>query len=648
MPVVPSPDPCAQPGPGGISSRIMAGARRDMFRGTVVVVLLGLLFLAILLIQPGGHSLMVALDDFGTVTCELVGLLFCAFGLRSATGRLEDKAGGTARRAWPWARILITAALAAAAIGDSIFAIYEHVLGRVIPSPSVADIFYLLQYPLLLAAILLLARRSLPLITKTRILVDGCMIIVTAVTFSWYFVLGPTLLDGSGSMLGRLVNTAYPFSDLLLVCCLLLLGVAGGHPVLRYVVALLSLALGFIVVTDSAYDYFSLQGTYATGNLLDAGWVIGYLLIGLTVFVARWVPEDWLPAAEEVAAAQPSSLWRSLIVYAILPAVVILQIAVGYRSGPTALDVGVDIGAFVVIALVVMRQILALREVTDHSLALVRLNAELQAARLEAEAAVRVRDELLAAASHDLRTPLTMVRGVLERIAIRKERGQAIEEEWLNAQFVKMEHASSRMLSTVEEITDAAQLRSGHELALFSTDVDLGQIVEAITAMVADANKWSGVSPIEVIAPPGLKMHADRSRIERVVQNIVGNAVKYSPEGTPVRVELRRDAQWAVITVQDRGVGIPAEQLPSLFTHFFRASTSIGIPGSGIGLAGSQQIVEQHGGRITVTSALGEGTTVRVFLPLLPSSTSALAVAAAEEPRTGSVALPAAQVGFAQ
>jgi signal transduction histidine kinase len=107
----------------------------------------------------------------------------------------------------------------------------------------------------------------------------------------------------------------------------------------------------------------------------------------------------------------------------------------------------------------------------------------------------------------------------------------------------------------------------------------------------------------------------DRARLERVLQNVIGNAVKYSPDGAPVQVTASMQEGWDVVVVRDSGVGIPADELPHIFTHFYRASTARGFPGSGLGLAGAKTIVEQHGGHIRVQSAVGQGTTVVVSLP---------------------------------
>ncbi len=118
------------------------------------------------------------------------------------------------------------------------------------------------------------------------------------------------------------------------------------------------------------------------------------------------------------------------------------------------------------------------------------------------------------------------------------------------------------------------------------------------------------------------QLEGDEGRLRRVVQNVVGNAVKYSPAGAPVRVEVRRDDGLAVVAVRDCGVGIPAAELPRIFERYYRASTARGIAGSGIGLSGAQAIVAQHGGTITIESVVGAGTTVTITLP---ASTAAAA-----------------------
>jgi signal transduction histidine kinase len=113
----------------------------------------------------------------------------------------------------------------------------------------------------------------------------------------------------------------------------------------------------------------------------------------------------------------------------------------------------------------------------------------------------------------------------------------------------------------------------------------------------------------------------DAARLERLLANLVSNAVKYSPEGGEVTLTIRMETEagepWAVLTVQDRGVGIPATDLPHVFERFRRGRNVEGhIGGTGIGLAAVRQMVQQHGGQVTVESQEGCGTTVTVRLPL--------------------------------
>jgi signal transduction histidine kinase len=254
----------------------------------------------------------------------------------------------------------------------------------------------------------------------------------------------------------------------------------------------------------------------------------------------------------------------------------------------------------------------ALAEEIGHHAALAIDNARLYR---EAQEAVAVRDHFLMAASHDLRTPLTVINGHAALMHRRLESGRVPDAVWLRTHVDAMSDAANRMASTVEEITDAAQLQMGRTLTLQLSTVDFGALVRSAIGVVAEANVRWRTGPLLVDAPDGVLVEGDRARLERVVQNVVGNAVKYSPPDAPVHVEVRAQAAQATMTVCDHGVGIPAAELPHIFTPFFRASTSASIGGTGIGLAGAKAIVEQHGGHIEVQSAVGEGTTVVVTLP---------------------------------
>jgi signal transduction histidine kinase len=234
-------------------------------------------------------------------------------------------------------------------------------------------------------------------------------------------------------------------------------------------------------------------------------------------------------------------------------------------------------------------------------------------AQQRAEQAASVRDEFLRAASHDLRTPLTVMLGHVELIRTELDKGRPVSAEWLDKHLTPMTSAGSRMVDHLQEITDTARLQMGEQLDLRMETVDVGALVRDVVGSM-DAGRPRGAAPV-VDARDDVVIQGDRLHLERVMQNIIGNAIKYSPAGTPVHVAVGRHDQWAVISVSDRGVGIPHDELPHIFTPFYRASTARGIPGTGIGLSGSRMIVEQHGGHITVVSTVGQGTTVVVHLP---------------------------------
>jgi signal transduction histidine kinase len=238
-----------------------------------------------------------------------------------------------------------------------------------------------------------------------------------------------------------------------------------------------------------------------------------------------------------------------------------------------------------------------------------------QAARRQAEEAVRVRDAFLAAASHDLRTPLATI---VSRTGLRHgrvARQQDLPATWLADQLEALGDAAQAMLEAVEGITDAARLQMGRALILRVETVDLSALVRTIVRRVTAASAWSGAAPLEASIAEGVLVQGDRARLRRVVENLVGNAVKYSPEGTPVQVEVRATEEGAVLAVRDRGVGIAQDELPHIFRPFYRAATAGDVPGAGLGLTSAKTIVEQHGGQIRVASALGVGTTAVVVLP---------------------------------
>jgi PAS domain S-box-containing protein len=248
-------------------------------------------------------------------------------------------------------------------------------------------------------------------------------------------------------------------------------------------------------------------------------------------------------------------------------------------------------------------------------------------ARAEAQEAVAVRDQVLETASHDLRTPLTAIRAQAQLLERRSGGLPPAERERLTAGLGAIAAATGRMVAIINELLDAAHLRMGEALALERRPTDLVALAERVAAEARETAERH-VLRVEA-AVPELVGDWDAFRLERVLGNLLSNAVKYSPAGGEVTVRVAREegpsGPWAVLAVRDRGVGIPAADLPRVFERRHRAANVVGkIRGEGIGLAGARQIVAQHGGAIDVESAQGAGSTLTVRLPLSPADAAAV------------------------
>jgi signal transduction histidine kinase len=222
-----------------------------------------------------------------------------------------------------------------------------------------------------------------------------------------------------------------------------------------------------------------------------------------------------------------------------------------------------------------------------------------------------LKDEFVSLVSHELRTPLTSIRGYVELL---EDEGGLSDEQ---RRFLGVvDRNSARLLELVGDLLFLAQADAGR-LEFQQLPVDLGGIVdEAVESSLPAAREKRIDLRSDVEATPQLQ--GDPARLAQVLDNLVSNALKFTPAGGRVVVRLRTASGSALLEVSDTGHGLPAEERDRLFERFFRSSRASedAIPGTGLGLAIAKTIVERHGGRISLESAVGEGTTVRVELPL--------------------------------
>jgi hypothetical protein len=262
-------------------------AVRSLCKSLLLIVLLTGLFVVYLLFKPGNPAWVTLVDNLVQGLLEGVGLFLTLPLFLQRNHPSESAPESSLSRSVPsqmmqrWVPLLLGLGILSYIIGQALWTYNENIARLAVLFPSWADAGFLGSYPFVLLAILLLPSRSLPAGTRARIVLDGLMIMVGIVTFSWYFILGPTILQGATTMMGQIIGTAYPLATLVLIFCLLLLLTSTHDREIRLVVLLLSLALLIIVTTDSIYDFQELHNLYQTGTLLDVGWPLGYMLVGL-------------------------------------------------------------------------------------------------------------------------------------------------------------------------------------------------------------------------------------------------------------------------------------------------------------------------------------------------------------------------------
>ena len=214
--------------------------------------------------------------------------------------------------------------------------------------------------------------------------------------------------------------------------------------------------------------------------------------------------------------------------------------------------------------------------------------------------------------SHDLRTPLTRLRGTAEMALA----GRADVERYREALADCIEE-TDRVLVMLNTLMDISEAESG-AMKLQREPVALADIVTRAVDLYHDVADAKGVTlsiPPSAVAEP-IVVSADRTRLEQVAANLIDNAVKYTPPGGRVEVDIARQDGRAVMRVRDTGPGIPRDELPRIWDRLFRGDTSRAERGLGLGLSLVKAVVEAHGGTVTVDSEPGRGSTFTVWLPL--------------------------------
>jgi signal transduction histidine kinase len=230
----------------------------------------------------------------------------------------------------------------------------------------------------------------------------------------------------------------------------------------------------------------------------------------------------------------------------------------------------------------------------------------------ELQALDNYKSQLIATVSHELKSPLTTVAGHLEML----ESGTVSIGEQARASLAAIGRASDRMTRVIEDLLLLRKVGDVHK-PLRLDPVDLGELVRDAVALTALAAAEKDLQVQIELRGPTVQALGEPDELDKVVHNLVSNAVKYTPAGGWVQITAESREGEAVLTIRDTGIGISPEDQQHLFEEFFRSSNpvAVALPGTGLGLAIVRRIVERHGGHIDLESAPGVGSTFSVTLP---------------------------------
>ncbi len=225
--------------------------------------------------------------------------------------------------------------------------------------------------------------------------------------------------------------------------------------------------------------------------------------------------------------------------------------------------------------------------------------------------AVHERDEFLSIAAHELKTPITSLRGFAQMLIRQKTKKGMVDIDHLEVALTAIDQQSAKLSTLVSQLLDISRLEAGR-LALDMQDTDL---VVLLRGIVETVQRTTDRHTLTLVAPAMLVRQVDPIRFEQVMVNLLDNAVKYSPEGGYVHVQLFIQADTVCITVTDQGIGIPLEKRAHIFDRFYQAHRNGYLGGMGLGLYISQEIVMQHGGTISVEAPEEGGARFLIKLP---------------------------------
>ncbi len=222
-----------------------------------------------------------------------------------------------------------------------------------------------------------------------------------------------------------------------------------------------------------------------------------------------------------------------------------------------------------------------------------------------------LKDEFVAAVSHELRTPITTIRAYVD-MHLGGEAGELSSGQRAGMEVIS--RSAAELSDLIDDLLTLTNIEAGRERVIHAEAIRAADLVNDLERELRPTFESAGIV-LTVDVDDGLKVKADPLRIRQVMVNLLSNARKFSGSGSTVRVTVTPQGEHAKFTVADTGIGIAADDLPHIGERFYRAKEVLEVPGTGLGVAIVRELVELHGGELTIDSTLGRGTTVTFTLP---------------------------------
>jgi signal transduction histidine kinase len=422
---------------------------------------------------------------------------------------------------------------------------------------------------------------------------DGSLIAGSLLLLSWVTTLGAVYRVSHGTVFERAISLAYPLSDVVTVALILFVVGRVSGPARR---SMLMLALGFLLTSasDSVYAYLTATNGYATGDVIDIGWMAGAYLIGVGFWMAPLAP-----ATTELAWNPPGRL-GSILPY--LAALFAIGLA-GVQDYRARLDGFGLLVAAAIIFVVLVRQMLTLVE-----------NSRLLAQSQETN---RLKSRFLALTSHELRTPLAVIVGYSDMLL------QGVDRDLTPSQAEcvrEIQGSGAGLIKMIDDLLDISKIEAG-QMRLEIRAYDLSMILVEVASALRPLVLTKGLE-LKVDAGEGIPVMCDPARARQVLTNLVANSIRFTQAGS-IRVTSLSNNGVGEVAIEDTGVGIPPQELGHVFDEFRQvAGTQQPSDGTGLGLAISQKLVELQHGEIGVSSELDVGSRFWFTLPLANAKTS--------------------------